>query len=82
MLPGARVVKALDHLDVNLLGQPEVSGGQRVQCYACDDADAKQAVREVLEAIGYFPVDLGSLMGGRLSQPPFGSLAATPFIRI
>jgi len=37
----------------------------------------------VLEAIGYFPVNLGSLaLGGRLSQLPFGSLSATNFIKI
>ena len=48
-----------------------------------DDADAKTAVRQVLEAIGYFPVDLGSLVaGGQLSQLPFGSLSATNFIKI
>jgi 8-hydroxy-5-deazaflavin:NADPH oxidoreductase len=83
MLPGARVVKALNHLDVNALPQPEVSGGQRAQFYAGDDADAKQAVRQMLEAMGYFPVDLGSLAaGGRLSQLPFGSLSATNFIKI
>jgi predicted dinucleotide-binding enzyme len=83
MVPGARVVKALNHLDVNVLAQPEVSGGQRVQFYAGDDADAKQAVRQMLEAIGYFPVDLGSLAaGGRLSQLPFGSLSVTQFIKI
>ncbi len=68
---------------VNVLAQPEVSGGQRVQFYAGDDANAKQAVRQVLEAIGYFPVDLGSLAaGGQLSQLPFGSLSATNFIKI
>jgi 8-hydroxy-5-deazaflavin:NADPH oxidoreductase len=82
-VPGARVVKALNHLDVNLLSQPEVSGGQRVQFYAGDDAQAKLAVRELLGAIGYFPVDLGSLAaGGRLSELPFGSLSATNFIKI
>lgn len=82
-VPGARVVKALNHLDVNVLAEPEVSGGQRVQFYAGDDADAKLAVRKMLEAIGYFPVDLGSLAaGGRLSQLPFGSLSATNFVKI
>jgi len=82
-VPGARVVKALNHLDVNVLAQPEVSGGQRVQFYAGDDMEAKLAVRKVLEAIGYFPVDLGSLAaGGRLSQLPFGALSATNFIKI
>jgi len=29
-VPGARVVKAFNHLDVNVLPQPAVSGGQRV----------------------------------------------------
>ncbi len=82
-VPGARVVKALNHLDVNVLAQPEVSGGQRVQFYAGDDLDAKMAVRKLLEAIGYFPVDLGALAaGGRLSELPFGSLSATNFIKI
>jgi predicted dinucleotide-binding enzyme len=82
-VPGARVVKALNHLDVSVLAQPEASGGQRVQFYAGDDAQAKQAVRQLLEAIGYFPVDLGSLpVGGRLSELPFGALSATNFIKI
>ncbi|MFZ2988509.1 NADPH-dependent F420 reductase [Ideonella sp.] len=82
-VPGARVVKALNHLDVNVLAQPEASGGQRVQFYSGDDAAAKAEVRKVLEAIGYFAVDLGSLaVGGRLAELPFGSLAATHFIKI
>lgn len=82
-VPGARVVKALNHLDVNVLAQPEASGGQRVQFYAGDDIDAKLAVRNVLEAMGYFPVDIGSLAaGGRLSELPFGALSATNFIKV
>jgi predicted dinucleotide-binding enzyme len=82
-VPGARVVKAFNHLDVRALAQPEVSGGQRVQFYSADDAAAKAEVRKILEAIGYFPVDLGSLaVGGRLAELPFGSLASTNFIKI
>lgn len=82
-VPGARVVKALNHLDVRLLTQPEVSGGQRVQFYSGDDAAAKGEVSKILEAMGYFAVDLGSLdVGGRLAQLPFGPLAAIPFVKI
>ena len=82
-VPGARVVKAFNHLDVQVLSQPEVVGGQRVQFYSGDDAAAKADVRKILEAIGYFPVDLGSLdVGGRLAQLPFGALSATNFIKI
>lgn len=80
---GARVVKAFNHLDAQVLPQPEVSGGQRVQFYSGDDAAAKAEVRKLLEAIGYFPVDLGSLdVGGRLAELPFGPLAAINFIKI
>lgn len=83
LVPGARVVKALNHLDVNVLAQTEVSGGQRVQFYSGDDAAAKAEVRQLLEAVGYFAVDLGMLdVGGPLAQLPFGPLAATSFIKI
>lgn len=82
-VPGARVVKALNHLDVNVLAQPEASGGRRVQFYSGDDAAAKAEVRKILEATGYFAVDLGTLdVGGRLASLPFGPLAATNFIKI
>ena len=48
-----------------------------------DDPAAKADVRKILEAIGYFAVDLGSLdIGGPLASLPFGPLAATHFARI
>ena len=82
-VPGARVVKALNHLDVNVLTQTEASGGQRVQFYSGDDAAAKAEVRKLLESAGYFAVDLGSLdVGGSLAQLPFGSLAGINLIKI
>lgn len=83
MVPGARVVKAFNHLDVNVLNQAEVSGGTRVQFYSGDDATAKAEVRKLLEAMGYFAVDLGTLdVGGSLAQLPFGPLAGINFIKV
>ncbi|MCL6653722.1 NADP oxidoreductase [Agrobacterium rubi] len=82
-VPGARVVKAFNHLDVNVLPEPEVSGGKRVLFYSGDDADAKSEVRAIIEATGFFAVDLGTLdAGGRLASLPFGSLASHSFIKI
>jgi len=82
-VPGARVVKAFNHLDVQVLAQPEAAGGQRVQFYSGDDPEAKAEVRKILEAIGYFAVDLGPLdIGGPLASLPFGALAATNFVKI
>jgi predicted dinucleotide-binding enzyme len=82
-VPGARVVKAFNHLDANVLPEPTTSGGQRVMFYSGDDANAKAEVRKLLERTGYFPVDLGVLdVGGPLASPPFGSLATINFVKL
>ncbi|MDI1299583.1 NAD(P)-binding domain-containing protein [Methylotenera sp.] len=83
LVPGARVVKAFNHLDANLLSTPETSGGHRTLFLSGDNADAKAEVRNLLETTGYFPVDLGALdVGGPLMQLPFGALAMSNFIKI
>jgi predicted dinucleotide-binding enzyme len=80
---GARVVKAFNHLDVQVLSQPEVSGGRRVLFYSGDDAAAKADVRKIIEAAGFLPVDLGALdVGGPLTSMPFGALSAINFVAI
>ena len=82
-VPGARVVKAFNHLDVNLLPEPAVSGGQRVLFYSGDDVAAKAEVRKLLERTGFFPVDLGVLdIGGPLASLPFGALSGINFVKI
>jgi 8-hydroxy-5-deazaflavin:NADPH oxidoreductase len=83
LVPGARVVKAFNHLPVSVLPDPAVSGGQRVLFYWGDDADAKAEVRRLLEQTGHFPVDLGALdVGGPLTSPPHGALAGINFVKI
>ncbi|NUU42573.1 NADPH-dependent F420 reductase [Tardiphaga robiniae] len=82
-VPGARVVKAFNHNGVEALLEPEVAGGQRVLFYSGDDIAAKAEVRKIIEAIGFFPVDLGSLdVGGPLASLPFGALSSHNFIKI
>jgi len=82
-VPGARVVKAFNHLDANVLSEAEVAGGKRVLFYSGDDAAAKAEVRKIIEDAGFAPVDLGSLeVGGTLASLPFGSLSAQNFIKI
>jgi len=82
-VPGARVVKAFNHLDANTLAEPAKAGGRRVLFYSGDDADAKAEVRNIIEQSGYFPVDLGTLdVGGPLTSLPFGTLAGNNFIKL
>jgi hypothetical protein len=81
-VPGARVVKAFNHLPVNLLAEPVASGGKRVLFYSGDDAGAKAEVRKVLDRTGTFPIDLGTLdVGARLASMPFGPLAGISLIK-
>ncbi|MFA6311394.1 MAG: NAD(P)-binding domain-containing protein [Sterolibacterium sp.] len=83
MVPGARVVKALNHLDASVLSKPEAAGGKRTLFYSGDDAAAKAEVRKLLETTGFFPVDLGPLdVGGPLMELPFGALAMNNFVKI
>jgi predicted dinucleotide-binding enzyme len=83
LVPGARLVKAFNHLDVRALLEPRLSGGSRVLYYSGDDAPAKAEVRTLIEQTGHFPVDLGVLdVGGPLATLPFGALALHNFIHV
>ncbi|HWA17507.1 MAG TPA: NADPH-dependent F420 reductase [Devosia sp.] len=82
LAPGARVVKAFNHLLPHVLaGDPGAEGGRRVLFYAGDDADAKGAVADIITRTGFYGVDLGSLReGGRLLEYPGGPLPAHNFV--
>lgn len=83
LVPGARLVKAFNHFEVEFLSQPDVSGGQRVLFYSGDDEAAKAEVRTLIEQLGMVPIDLGPLsVGGVLAAMPFGVLAGANFIKI
>ncbi|KQT53748.1 NADP oxidoreductase [Aureimonas sp. Leaf454] len=80
---GARVVKAFNHLDARVLTNAAASGGQRVLFYSGDDAGAKADVRKILDAMGFFAIDLGPLaVGAPLAQLPFGPLSTVELVKI
>jgi hypothetical protein len=76
--PGARVVKAFNTLYARyIVPDPRHAEGRQLLFYAGDDADAKQAFREVADSIGFAPADAGTLRdGGRLMQVGGGPLSA------
>ncbi|GLR96668.1 putative dinucleotide-binding enzyme [Bradyrhizobium liaoningense] len=83
LAPGARVVKAFNHLLPALLtADPASEGGRRVLFYSGDEAGAKAAVGALIERLGFFGIDLGSLaIGGRLTQFPGGPLPALNLVK-
>ena len=73
-LPGAHVIKAFNTLTSATLGsggRPDTPLDERLAiALAGDDAGAKQRVTELIERLGFAPLDTGSLAeGGRLQQP-------------
>ena len=83
LAPGARVVKAFNHLQVELLPEPKTAAGQRTLFYAGNDTDAKAKVADLITKLDFAGVDLGSLdTGGRLTQVPGGSLGMLNLIKI
>lgn len=83
LVPGARVVKAFNHLTPPLLaGDPRAEGGRRILFLAGDDGQAKAEVAALIERLGFAGIDLGSLAaGGRLTQFPGGPLPALNLVR-
>ena len=84
LAPGARVVKAFNHLRAEILASdPSADGGRRVLFYSGDDAAAKGTIAALIERIGFAGIDLGSLeVGGKLAQFPGGPLPNQNLVRI
>jgi predicted dinucleotide-binding enzyme len=65
--PGAKLVKAFNHLAAPTLAQdPDVKGGRRVIFVSSDDEDAATQVAALVEQLGFAPVKLGKLAEGGL----------------
>ncbi len=84
LVPGARVVKAFNHLRAEILASdPQEKGGRRVLFYSGDDNTAKAEVAALIDRIGFAGIDLGSLaVGGKLAQFPGGPLPNQNLIKI
>ncbi|MBZ5713592.1 NADPH-dependent F420 reductase [Nannocystis pusilla] len=84
MVPGARVVKAFNTLPPPVLGaDPRQGGGRRVIFMSGDDQAAKAKVRDLIDGLGFAPVDLGSLAeGGKLQQFPGGPLPTLDLLKL
>ncbi|WP_419688756.1 NADPH-dependent F420 reductase [Burkholderia theae] len=83
LVPGARVVKAFNHLPAHFLSDdPQAEGGHRVLFLAGDDVQAKSAVSGLIARLGFFGIDLGLLVdGGQLVQIPGGPLPVLDLVK-
>jgi 8-hydroxy-5-deazaflavin:NADPH oxidoreductase len=84
LVPGARIVKAFNHLRAEVLtGDPRANGGRRVLFYSGNDSAAKAEVAALIDRIGFAGIDLGSLaVGGKLAQFPGGPLPNQNLVKV
>lgn len=81
MVPGARLVKAFNHLPPQLLANPEAEGGKRVLFYAGEEGEAKSQVAALIARLGFYGLDLGGLQQGQLAQFPGGPLPGLNLVK-
>ncbi|MGI5238399.1 NADPH-dependent F420 reductase [Dactylosporangium sp. CA-139066] len=86
-LPGARVVKAFNHMgyhDLDEQARPVGAPGRRALAIAGDDQADRAAVAELVDRLGFDPVDAGRLAAGALFGPGtelFGANASAEEVR-
>lgn len=71
-LKNAKVVKTLNHIAYNELEEHSLPAGnpdRRAMALVGNDKEAKAVAAELVNAIGFDPVDLGDLKNGRKFQP-------------
>jgi 8-hydroxy-5-deazaflavin:NADPH oxidoreductase len=67
--PGAKLVKAFNHLPAKILAQETPKGGRRVVFVSSDDDSASATVAALADRLGFAPVELGKIgEGGLLVQ--------------
>ena len=67
--PGAKVVKAFNSASVKVMLNPQFGDHRATMFYCGDDGGAKLVVRELIEAVGFDPVDAGALVSSRYLEP-------------
>lgn len=71
-LAGARVVRTLNHIGAREISsdwRPVGEDGRRAIAVAADDPEARRTVAALVDAIGFDPVDAGSLANSRAFAP-------------
>ena len=71
-LPGSRLVKAFNHMGYHDLDEgPRPAGDPDRKAIALsgDDMAANDAVADLIDSLGFDPVDLGALAEGAVLQP-------------
>jgi hypothetical protein len=83
LVAGARVVKAANTLNADVLGSdPHQAGGQRVIFISGDNVEAKSAVVELFQGAGFSTIDLGDLATGGAMQQIHHPLAGVNLIQL
>jgi len=83
ILPETKVVKAFNSLVGSWIeGDPQVGSGRKVVLVSGDHPESNATVSQIIEKLGFFPLELGRLHIGGLVQQAGKPLAAVNLIRV
>jgi 8-hydroxy-5-deazaflavin:NADPH oxidoreductase len=69
LLSGALLVKSFNAQGAENLSHPTYHGIPASNFYCGDDIDAKSTVRQLIEDVGFEPIDVGELKAARFLEP-------------
>jgi NADPH-dependent F420 reductase len=70
MASGAKVIKAFNHVYAQIIHSSPEFGNRKANVFiAGDDAEAKQSVANLIQDVGFEPVDSGPLQNARYLEP-------------
>lgn len=82
LVPGARLIKAFNTLNFELLGSdPHTAGGNRVLFLSGDHKEDKKLLSAAMSNMGFAPIDLGGLVSGGKLQQPDGPLSSKNLVK-
>jgi predicted dinucleotide-binding enzyme len=66
---GAQVVKAFNHMGVEIMADPDFHGAQAAAFYCGDDSAAKNTAGSLIRELGFDAFDVGPLAMARYTEP-------------
>ena len=78
-LAGARIVKGFNHMGYHDLDEGQLPADhpdRRAIAVASDDVEAAEAVAQLIDALGFDPVNIGGLAAGRALEPGMPAFGA------
>ncbi|GAB4417147.1 MAG: NAD(P)-binding domain-containing protein [Bacteriovoracaceae bacterium] len=69
LLPQTKVIKAFNTVGFNIMKEPVLEGRKSVMYFCGNDEKSRHLVQELINEVGFFPIEAGDIKSSRLLEP-------------